>query len=85
MNALQKRQTAIIKQLEQLRLKLNDMQTKLGGVGDIKSATANKTTAQKQQRAAPVAKPIDVSDHSSISYVKMNTEIKPHFSAYNFR
>lgn len=57
--ALQKRQTAIIKQLEQLRLKLNDMQTKLG-VSDIKSVTASKTTVQKQ-RAAPVAKPIDVS------------------------
>lgn len=55
------RQTAIIKQLEQLRLKLNDMQTKLGA-SDIKSTTvASKSTVAQKQQAAPVAKPIDVS------------------------
>lgn len=59
MCALEKRQTAIIKQLEQLRLKLNEMQTKLGA-SDIKSATAKKSTVQKQP-AAVVAKPIEVS------------------------
>lgn len=64
LSALQKRQTAIITQLEQLRLKLNAMQTKLG-VNDIKSATANKPTVQKQQTVA-IAKPIDVKNLQDI-------------------
>lgn len=58
MASLQKRQAEIIKQLEQLRLKLNEMQTKLG----VSECAAQKDTkAQKVQKKAPVIKPIEVS------------------------
>lgn len=61
MGALQKRQAEIIKQLEQLRLKLNEMQFKLGvtekPVQEVKKV---------QKKVAPVIKPIDVS--SSMVY-----------------
>lgn len=53
MSALQKRQAEIIKQLEQLRLKLNEMQSKLG--------VTEKPVKKVQKKAAPVIKPIDVS------------------------
>lgn len=55
--ALQARQTEIIKQLEQLRLKLNEMQTKLG-VNECSLQKAQKV--QNVQKKAPVIKPIDV-------------------------
>lgn len=55
--ALQKRQSEIIKQLEQLRLKLNEMQSKLALSGGVSAQT--KPTASAA--AAAVIKPIDVS------------------------
>lgn len=54
LGALQKRQAEIIKQLEQLRLKLNEMQSKLG----VTEKPVQK--AQKVQKKV-VIKPIDVS------------------------
>lgn len=48
--ALQKRQSDVIKQLEQLRLKLNEMQAKLG--------VSNVPVQSKP--SAPIIKPIDV-------------------------
>lgn len=56
MSALQQRQSEIIKQLEQLRLKLNEMQSKLG----VTETPAQQKKVQ-QKKAAPVIKPIDVS------------------------
>lgn len=59
LSALQKRQTEIIKQLEQLRLKLNEMQKKLGA--SAPKTDANTKVTQKKPAAAVVIKPIDVS------------------------
>lgn len=68
MAALQTRQTEIIKQLEQLRLKLNDMQTKLGA---SESTAQKETKVQKVQKKVPVIKPIEVSRTNEIAANKI--------------
>lgn len=69
LSALQKRQTEIIKQLEQLRLKLNEMQKKLGA-----NAPSAKTT-QKKPATAVVIKPIDVSLETNKKCNKKNQNL----------
>lgn len=65
---MQSRQDEIIKQLEQLRVKLNDMQSKLGVV---EKPAAVQKAQQKVQKKAPVIKPIDVSYKNQIEQTEI--------------
>lgn len=72
MSALQTRQAGIVKQLEQLRFRLNEMQSLLG-INEL-SAAQRSTIKSTQKSSQKVAQPIDVSS-ANIFFQSKSIEI----------